>query len=597
MPKTIYQYFLESANKYPQSTALMYKKQGQYQKITYEEFKNQVDALARGLARLGIKKGDTVGIYSYNRPEWAITDLAILKLGAIVVPIYHVLSPFYVKYIINDAKLRLLFIENATLLTAFNTIKHETTNLEKIVLFDDSGIENDTNFLRFSNMIKPEDNKPISEGNISGSDIATIVYTSGTTGEPKGAILTHSNIISNTISGMNIFNISHNDVIMSYLPLSHMFERTAGYYVMVFAGGVIGYAENLTTIVEDVAKIRPTLLITLPRVLEKAYQTATEKIEKGPTITKKLVYSAIKNLNEYANLKYKKLPIPRGLKIKRVIYDKLVAKKFRKIAGGRLRLLVSGGAPLNRMIGKIFYILGFTVVEGYGLTETSPVVSGGPIHDARLGTVGKLFPDVQVKIGDNQEILVKGPNVMLGYYNKPEETAKAIDKDGWFHTGDQGKFDEFGNLVITGRIKELIVTSYGKKIAPIPIEESLCKCGYIDQVLLFGDNKNFIVALIVPRKNSLEFYAKNKNIPVKDYSQLLEHSEIKSLIKKEIYVACQDLAPYEKVKAFALLTEGFTIENGLLTPTLKLRRSKVIEKYHNLIEEIYEKAQKDKDNS
>jgi long-chain acyl-CoA synthetase len=595
MPETIYQYFLATANKYSDRTALMYKKNGRYQEITYEEFRNRVDALADELSRMGIKKGDTVGIYSYNRPEWAITDLAILKLGAIVVPIYHVLSPFYVKYIINDANLKLLFIENAELYKSFNTIKHQTPKLEKIALFDDAGFETETNFHRFSDMIKPKNNTLTQEPNVTSSDIATIVYTSGTTGEPKGAILTHANIISNTVTAVNIFGINYKDVIMSYLPLSHMFERTAGYYVMIFSGGAIGYAENLTTIVDDIKKIRPTVVIALPRVLEKAYETAAEKIEKSSALTKKMVYSAIKNLNEYVNLKYKKLPIPFGLKIKRLIYNQLVAKKFRKIAGGRIRILCSGGAPLNRTIGKIFYILGFKVTEGYGLTETSPVISASTIDEIRLGTVGKIFPDVQVKIGQNDEILVKGPNVMLGYYNKPEETRQAIDQDGWFHTGDQGKFDEFGNLVITGRIKELIITSYGKKIPPIPIEEKLCKCGYIDQVMLFGDNKNFIIALIVPRKNSLEFYAKSKNISYADYRQLLDHPEIKLLIKNELDIAGQDLAPYEKVKAFALLSEGFTIDNGLLTPTLKLRRGKVIEKYLNLIEETYQKAIKEKE--
>jgi len=590
MAETIYDYFISAADKFHLRTALMYKKNGKYIKITYGELRKLVDSLALQLTELGIKKGDTIGIYSYNRPEWAISDLAILKIGAVVVPIYHVLSPYYVKYIINDAQLKLLFIENAKLFESFCSIKNEIPCLEKVVLFDDTGLDSDSKFLKFSAITQPQPKEQIHDTNVSGHDVATIVYTSGTTGEPKGAVLTHNNIISNTLSAIKLFNINHNDIIMSYLPLSHMFERTAGYYIMVFTGGVIGYAENFTTIVDDITKIKPTLLIALPRVLEKAYQTATEKIEQGSRLTKELVSSAIKGLNEYANLKYKKLPIPLSLKIKRTIYDKLVASKFRKIAGGRIRLIVSGGAPLNKMIAKIFYILSFNICDGYGLTETSPVISSCTPQDNRLGTVGKAFPNVKVKIGNNNEILTKGPNLMLGYHNKPEETTNAVDKDGWFHTGDQGKFDEFSNLVITGRIKELIVTSYGKKVPPIPIEEKLCKCGYIDQAVLYGDKKNFIIALIVPNQKSLENYAQCNDISCTDYTNLLKKNTINNLIKQALDDACKDLAPYEKVKAFALLSEGFTIENELLTPTLKLRRTKVFEKYRDLIEETYRKA-------
>jgi long-chain acyl-CoA synthetase len=574
---TIYDLFQETVQKYPERVALMYKKQGEYTNITYQQLSNLVDMVAFELQRIGIKKGDAIAIYSYNRPEWVIVDLATLKLGGVVVPIYHVLPAFYVKYIVNDAKVKMLFVENEKLLAIANSVKNEMPSLNKIFVFDNAGII-DGKFGKVGHF---------PSNNISEDDIATIVYTSGTTGGPKGVILTHYNIISNTLSAIDRFNINCNDVVVSYLPLSHMFERTGGYYVIMFSGGAIAYAENFTTVVEDVAKIRPTILIALPRVLEKAYQTAEEKVKKSSFIKKKMVYSAIKNLNRYANLKYKNKKIPLLLKIKCDIYRKLVAEKFLKIAGGRNRVIVSGGAPLNKQIAKVYYVLGFNICEGYGLTETSPIVTASTVEDNILGTVGKPFPDVQVKIGDNDEILVKGPNVMLGYHNKLEETAKVIDHNGWFHTGDQGKFDEKSNLVITGRIKELIVTSYGKKIAPIPIEEKLCQCGYIDQVMLFGDKKNYLVALIVPKKQTIEYYAKCNNIPSQDYPELLQRNKIKSLIEAEIEKASQDLAHYEKIKQFVLLSEGFTIENGMLTPTLKLRRSKVVERYGTVIEAMY----------
>lgn len=592
MSETIYQCFSQSVVKYPKRTALMYKVDGKYKKITYQTLNELVSAVAVQLQNLGVKKGDTIGIYSNNRPEWVIADLAILKLGAIVVPIYHVLSGFYVKYIIDDAKIKILFVENANLFKTVSSFLHNKSSIEELVVFDDTGLTTDKSYIRFSNMIKSKNNPQ--EVDIFQDDIATIVYTSGTTGEPKGVVLTHRNIVSNAFTAIKLFNINCHDVIMSYLPLSHVFERTAGYYVIIFSGAAIGYAENLGTIIQDIAKIRPTLLITLPRVLEKAYQTVTEKVNTSSKFTKTLVYSAIRNLNVYANRKYRKLPISLSLKIKRFVFDKLVARKFRKIAGGRLRLLVSGGAPLDRSIAKIFHIVGFNICEGYGLTETSPVVSACTPNDNRLGTVGKVFPEVQVKIGPNDEILVKGPNVMLGYHNKPEETAKAIDKDGWFHTGDQGKFDEYGNLVITGRIKELIVTSYGKKIPPTPIEEKLCKSKYIEQAVLYGDKKNFIIALIVPCQQAVEDYAKSNLISYQKYTELLRRNEIKSLFRWEIDIACKDLAPYEKIKAFALIPKRFTIENGLLTPTLKPRRNKVFEKYHNVIDETYKRAQQNR---
>jgi len=593
MPESIYDYFKSSSDKFSNKTALMYKENDKYKNISYAQLRKSVDALAQNLQILGINKGDKIAIYSYNRPEWVIADLAILKLGAIVVPIYHVLSPFYVKYILNDAQAKLLFIENSALFDNFKSIHTELTSLKNIIVFDDKELITDIKYTKFTDIIKAAAPENSSVSNVVANDIATIVYTSGTTGEPKGAVLTHHNIISNVLSGIRLFDINSNDVIMSYLPLSHMFERTCGYYTVILSGGSIGYAENISTIVQDVQKIKPTLLIALPRVLEKAYQTAVDKINQGSGLSRKLVLSAIKNLNRYITSKHRKLPLPLSLKMNRMIFNKLVAKKFHKIAGGNLRLVVSGGAPLNKRIGKIYYILGFNICEGYGLTETSPVISATTQQDNKIGTVGKPFPDVEVKIGDNSEILSRGPNLMLGYYNKPEETARAIDQDGWFHTGDQGKFDERGNLVITGRIKELIVTSYGKKIPPVPIEEKLVKTGYIDQAIIYGDNRSYIVALIVPNQKAIEYYAKTNNINYTDYPNLLTQNAITDFIKATINEACKNLAPYEKIKEFTLLSEGFTIDNGLLTPTLKLRRNRVFEKYQSLIEEIYARAKKE----
>ncbi|MEO0074968.1 MAG: long-chain fatty acid--CoA ligase [candidate division WOR-3 bacterium] len=590
MPNTIYECFLNSVKKYPHRTALMYKQNQKFKKISYAELNQLINNLAHNLFQMGLAKGDKIAIYSYNRAEWAISDLAALKLGLIVVPIYHVLSAYYIHYILQETQAKLIFIENKQLFDNFKTIANDLIALKKIIIYDDTNISTSLTYYKFKDLLKTDNANLSLSINLSEHDLATIVYTSGTTAEPKGAMLTHHNIISNALTAIKLFDINERDVIMSYLPASHMFERTCGYYTMIFSGATIGYAESISTISVDIKKIKPTLLIALPRVLEKAYQTAVDKIMTSSNLTKKIMRMAIKNLNSYTLLRYRNQPIPHTLKIKHLIFDRLIARKFHKLAGGRLRLIVSGGAPLNRKIAYIYQALKFTICEGYGLTETSPVISANTPKDNKIGTVGKPFPNVKVKIGENNEILMQGPNLMLGYFNKEQETKRVIDQDGWFHTGDQGKFDAHGHLIITGRLKELIVTSYGKKIPPIPIEEKLIKTGYIEQALIFGDNRSYIIALIVPNRKLLELYAHQNNIQYDNYTQLLNNTKIIQFMRRLIDDACQNLSQYEKIKDFQLLAENFTIENGLLTPTLKLRRNKIFEKYKVLIDEIYARS-------
>ena len=590
---TIYESFRKAATLHSEKVALMYKSdENEYVGITYKELYDLVNKVAASIKNLGIKKGDMVAIFSYNRPKWAIVDLAVLKLGGIVVPIYHTLSSPAVKHIINDSGSKLVFVENAELLATVDSIRKEAPCITAVVVFDTRGIDTQKDFLRFSDLKRDE--MPVDESvfddlpPISADDTATIVYTSGTTGEPKGAVLSHHNIVSNALSLIRRFRVTSEDVFISFLPLCHMFERTCGYYTVLFTGASLGYAENLSTVAEDIKKIRPTILLVVPRVIEKAYDTVFKKVKESSPIKRALVLSAIRNLNKYANLKYKNMKISLGLRMRCGIYNTLIASKFREIAGGRLRVVVSGGAPLNRQVAKVFYILGFNIVDGYGLTETSPVVCSNTVEDNRLGTVGKPLDDIEIKIAGNDEILVRGPNVMKGYFNKPEETAKAIDKEGWFHTGDQGKLDQDGNLIITGRIKEIIITSYGKNIAPVPIETEIVNSNYISQAMLYGDNKKYITALILPERESIERYAKEKNIPAADYTELLKKDDIKELIAVEIEKTTVNFAHYEKVKVFTLLPESFTIENGMLTPTLKIRRSKIAERYRSEIDSMFE---------
>ncbi|MGB9720171.1 MAG: AMP-dependent synthetase/ligase [bacterium] len=588
---SIYDAFVASVRKYPDFTALQYKREGIWQTMSYQKLAGNITNLASALINMGVKKGDKVAILSYNRPEWAITDLAALAIGCIVVPIYHIpghyLPAEYVLYILNDAGAKILFIENEKSYRRIEPILKDAKYLTHIVFFDNPE-KLEAKYALLTNLMKKTSVLTQYEPP-NGEDIATIVYTSGTTGEPKGVMLTHNNILSNVYCAADRFHFTSNDAVISYLPLAHMFERTCNYYTVLINGGRIGYAQDFKTVAEDAEEIKPTLLLATPRVIEIAFNTAVQKVEGSSPLKKGMVLSAVKNLNEYANLRYKKKPIPMWLKLKCSIYNKLVASKFRALGGGKIRAIIVGGAPLNRQIAKILYIFGFNIVEGYGLTETSPCVACCTVEDNRLGTVGKPFDKVEIKIGENNEILVRGPNVMKGYLNKPEETAKAIDKDGWFHTGDEGKFDEQGNLVITGRIKEIIVTSGGKKIAPVPIEAKLTARNYIEQAVLCGDKRNYITALIVPDRQAVEKYAEKRNIQYSDYPALLKIAEIKELLKSEVAEINETLAQFEKIRAFLLLPETFTVENGLLTATLKLRRNKIAEKYAAFIDMMYKK--------
>ena len=596
MNRSIYLNFAETSARYPDKTALLYKKEGKYRKISFKGLQANVIRLASALRRAGIEKGDAVGIFSYNRPEWVIADLAIMKLGAVVVPVYHTLTSSYLRYIIKDAKVKLIFVENDRLFPIIEEIWGDIPFHFKVVVFDTAQISTNKNFWTFRQMLNLDSPVTRDSSTICGNDTATIVYTSGTTGEPKGVVLSHHNILSNALAARDRFKITFKDVIFSILPLSHLFERTCGYYAILLAGGAIAYARDLNTITQDIAKIRPTLIITVPRIIEKIYQLVVEKIEGGGPIKRKWVVSAIKALNRYANLTYKKQRIPPALKVKYLIYNALVASKFRKLTGGRLRLMGSGGAHLDPKIAKILYILGYNIIEGYGLTEASPLVCSNKLEDIRLGTVGKPLDGVQVKISKQDEILVKGPNVMQGYLHKPEETKKAIDADGWLHTGDQGRFNKSGDLIITGRIKEMIITSYGKNIAPAFLEKKISGSRYIDQVMVFGDEKRCLVALIVPNKKAIQQHARELNVSYENYSELLKSNGIQTLIQQEVDQATTDLASYETIKSFAVLPESFTVNDALLTPTLKLRRIEILKRYKDQIENLYENLKRKQSN-
>ncbi len=590
MADTIHGSFREAAANHRDKVALRHRKDGRYVEMTYGELESWVDAVAARLVLFGVKKGDTVGVLSQNRPQWVIADLASLSLGAGVVPLYPTLPPSYLQYIINDSHMTVLVAGDALLLTSISTVMDETPDLAQTLLLDDAAIELGTAAFSSdpgSDLRSDPSRRAIAYPDVVGDDIATIVYTSGTTGAPKGVVLTHTNIVSNARALTDRYGICSDDSTVSYLPLSHMFERTCGYYTFLFAGATITYADQMTSVAKDVAAAHPTVLIAVPRVLEKAHAVARGKIEGHSKRKQALVRDAIHDLNERANLRYRGERVSPWLALKCVVYDRLVAKKFRDAAGGRLRIIVSGGASLDRQVAKVLFVVGFNVFEGYGMTEASPVIACSPVEAIRLGTVGTPLEGVEVKIGESDEILVRGPGVMRGYLGRPEETAEALDTDGWLHTGDQGVLDADGYLSITGRLKDLIVTSYGKNISPQPIEEGIARSKYVAQVMVCGDNRQYLVALVVPDSEAIVKYARDSVIPFDEYTALLRRDEIRELISGEIDRVNKAAPSYEQIRGFDILPEAFTLENGMLTPTLKPRRGRITMIHGDVIERLY----------
>ncbi len=603
MADTVYESFRLVAERHADRTALLHKVGTVYEGISFAALDRMVDEVAAGLAEKGVRPGTRVGIYSYNRPEWVVADLAAMKLGAIVVPVYHTLPADSVRYILNDAEVSHLVVEKPEFLANVVQVMADVPSLREIItLFEDAGaqyqmpsVESRAGREIFSfeslrrtgamALVKnPASGQPHQS---SPDDVVTVVYTSGTTGEPKGAMLTNRNILSNVEAAISRFSISERDVLLSFLPLCHMFERTCGYYCMLLAGATVAYAESLDTVRQDIQQVRPTLLITVPRVLEKVYNAVAEKVRTGPALSRMMMIATLRTYNRCARLAAKRQRPSYWLAFKRWLFGLLVVRKLKKLGGGRIRLMVSGGAPLERRLARIIRNLGFNLLEGYGLTETAPVVCAAVPGEERVGTVGKPFPGVEVRIGKDGEVLVRGPNVMKGYLNKPEETAKVIDTEGWFHTGDQGRFDDSGNLVICGRLKELVVNSYGKNIAPVPIEQALCSSEYVEQAVVIGDRRPYLTALIVPTRLALEDYARTKGIKYDSLTELLGHSEVRRLFEEEITKALANFAPYEQVRAFRLVPEPFTVENGFLTPTLKTRRARIVEAFRDEISRMY----------
>jgi long-chain acyl-CoA synthetase len=584
----------------PHKFALYTKENDKYRGISYKELKEQTENFAFGLSALGIKKNDKLAISAENRPEWVYSDFAILGLGAVDVPLYPSLTAESEEFILNNSDSAGIIVSNKFQLNKIIKIWERCKKIKFIIVFNEKDIEGKKqpdiySFREVQQMgaelknIKPnffdESLKTADE-----NDLCTIIYTSGTTGEPKGVMLSHKNIISNVHSALEAISISSKDRFLSFLPLCHIFERMGGYYTGFACGGTIYYAESIELISQNILEVKPTIITTVPRLFERIYTKIIKSIEKEPLTKQKIFYWAVEVGKKYSSLK-KENNISAKLKIQHALADKLVFSKLKEKMGGSLRFFVSGGAALPREMGEFFEAIGVIILEGYGLTEASPVIAANREDDYKFGTVGKVMPGVQVKIASDGEILVKGPNVMLGYYKNKGETFEVI-KNGWLCTGDIGVFDSEGFLMITDRKKHLFKTSSGKYIAPGPIENLFLTSKYIDQFMLIGNHRMFLSALIVPDFESIREYADSNNINYSDEKDLVKKKEIYNLLDKEITLIQKKLANYERVRKFTILDKPFTIESGEITPSLKIKRKFVEERYAHLIEEMYEKSQK-----
>ncbi|MGB1315957.1 MAG: AMP-dependent synthetase/ligase [Chitinophagales bacterium] len=567
--------------KYPQQDCLNYKYNGKWRNYSTSEVNSIINNVSKAFIASGIKKDDKVAIISSNRPEWNFIDNGMLQIGAINVPIYPTISEKDYLFIFNDAEIKMVFVEDQDLYEKIKSIKSQVPTLQAIYSFEDlDDCENWQDFVKKGADVDPAEIK-IHSDKVKPNELATIIYTSGTTGLPKGVMLSHDNIVSNIKSVRLMLPVASEAKALSFLPLCHIFERTVTY--AYFAKGVsIYYAESLETIGDDLKDVKPHFFSTVPRLLEKVYDKIITKGLELTGLKKKLFFWAHDEVAMNYTEDYTK-----GLKWK--IADKLIFSKWREALGGNVIGVVTGAAALQEKLAKVFSCAGVEIREGYGQTETSPVITVNRFEKGgyKFGTAGPVIPGVEIKFGERDEILCKGPNVMLGYYKRPDITAETIDEDGWLHTGDVGKLVDGKFLKITDRIKSLFKTSGGKYVAPAVVEEKMKECRYIEQMMVIGENQKFVAALIVPSIDFLKEWCEDNNVKCTTTAEIVKAPEVLSLLKSEIDILNKNFGKVEQIKKFELLADEWTIESGEMTPTMKVKRKVVKEKYKTLIEDIY----------
>ncbi len=597
--RTLIQVFLDRVKRYGQKTALLfYPSQGpkQYTSLSWNRWAYLVKNAALGLHSLGVRQGDRIGLLSENRPEWTVADLGALSLGAAVVPIYPTSSVQDVAYIVENAELEVLFVSCHEHLERLKPILFSNQKIRRVIVFDPviQSAEKVMSLERLFELGRCEEmnNSDLYSQRISQvkpEDVATVIYTSGTTGPPKGVMLTHRNFICNYLAASERIRVSEEDIALSFLPLCHVFERLAGYYFMIFHGAIIAYAENMQTVPRDILAVKPTVAAAVPRFYEKIYAKITENVESFPPFKRKIFEWAMGAARQHAQNKTQRKKAGFVFSVFYFFAKALVLNKIKCQLGGRIRVFISGGAPLAKELAEFFYAAGVLILEGYGLTETSPVISVNAPDDFRFGTVGKPLSCAEVKIAEDGEILTRGPCVMAGYYKNEAATQEAI-RDGWFYTGDIGAFDKDGFLKITDRKKDIIVTSGGKNIAPQNIENLLMSDRLFSQVVVIGDKRNYLVALIVPNRSEAERFARDHQLEYSSWAELLKHPLFYQWVEDRLRQRMQPLAAYEQIKHFCFLEKELSIESGDLTPTLKIKRKQVMSKYADLIEALYRRA-------
>ena len=583
---TLISMFEETIQHYGDKPALAHKPRGgTYMDISYIELGESVDAFSKGLNALGVEKDDRVAILSENRPEWAITDFGSLKTGAVTVPMFSTLTAAQVGYILNDSGAKVICVSTEKQLEKCLSIRGEVPTLEQIIIFDSIEGETPEGVTEFEAVC--ELTGETTDNTTSEDAIATIIYTSGTTGNPKGVMLTHANFIFNLEACKSLINVSETDVLLSFLPLSHVFERLGGHYVPLFSGAKIAYAESTFTVAQNMQEVAPTVMLSVPRLYETMHDRILRAVQEGSSLKQKIFHWGVSVGSSVSSAIQQGKKPSAILQLQQNIADKLVFAKLKAATGGRLRFFVSGGAALPQAIAEFFHAAGILILEGYGLTETSPVISMNYPDKWKFGTVGAPVPGVEVQIAEDGEILTRGPHVMKGYFNNEAATAEVIDGEGWFHTGDIGIIDVDGFVKITDRKKNIIVLSNGKNVAPQPIESELVQSPFISQIMVVGSERKNLAALIVPNFDALKTWAAENSIDTGDLSAMLQTREVQQHIQSEIRNRLTDFADFEQVRRFVLLEKEFSQEADEMTPTLKLKRNVIVERYSDAIEGMY----------
>ena len=608
---TIPQMFVQVTNHYSAlNTALdrgdsskfvyMRKVGKEYVGMTYDELRELTENFAAGLRTLGVGRGDKVGIVSENRIEWVVSDFAIIGMGGIDVPIFPTMTSAQESYIFNHCEAKIIIVSNKFQLNKLLKVRNELTKLEHIIVMNDDVELDEPNVLKFADVVRSgaasmaqAERRAWFESECAASnpdDLVTLIYTSGTTGNPKGVMLTNTNLVSNVEGSSDAIDIGDKDLLLSFLPLCHAYERTTGYYTLFACHATVAFAVSIETVAENMKEVRPTYMTAVPRLFERIHGRIVTAIEKDTPAKQKIFHWAIGVGKKYVGLTLAgKKPSP-VLSAQYAAANRLVFGKIRERTGGRLRAFISGGAALPKDLAEFFYAAGITVLEGYGLTESSPVLTVTRAAAPAIGTVGKPLFNVQIKIAEDGEILAKGPNIMRGYLHDEEATKAVINDEGWLHTGDIGVINPAGNLVITDRKKNIFVSSGGKNIAPQPIENTLTQSRFIDQIVLLVDKREYCTALIVPDFEYVKEYATMNGLSYPDTYSLLQSDALLQAIQRDVDALQANFAKFEKVRKFTLMERAFTVEDGEITPKLNVRRHVVEKKFSDKIEKMYEEV-------